>query len=147
MNCLLQLAIKSTLSKAAFRERVLLAWTRLRYQHLLLQARTVKHACSNEEKPFAPQGLHFVLGVPESVDQARELASNHIVFLEDFYDHIDWQDFYTHCQNASRVVDASVALAKIFVSPVVEERGQPILRLQFVGGMLCRNLERTELDT
>lgn len=134
MSCLLQLAIKSTLCKADFRERILLAWTRLRCQHLLLQARAVKEDVPSRAKSFAPQGLHFVLGVAESVEEAQELASRHLVFLDDFYDHVDPQDFYVHCQNGSRVFDAGVALAKIFVLPTVVENGQTILRIQFVGG-------------
>lgn len=135
MNCLLQLSIKSTLSKSAFRERILLAWTCLRCQHLLLQARTTKDDSSSGEVSFAPQGLHFVLDMAKSVEQAREVASSQLVFLEDFYDHVDPQDFYIHCQNGSRVVDANVALAKVFVLPLVEENGSMVLRVQFVGGM------------
>lgn len=134
MNCLLQLAIKSTLSKEDFRERLLLAWTRLRCQHLLLQARTIKEESPAGAKTFAPHGLHFVVGVAKDVAEARELASRHIVFLEDFYNHVDPQEFYVHCQNGSRVVDASVALAKVFILPTVVENGQMVQRIQFVGG-------------
>lgn len=146
MNCLLQLAIKSTLSRAAFRERILLAWTRLRCQHLLLQARTVQKSVSPGARSFAPQGLYFMLEVANSVEEARESASKHIVFLDEFYHHVDPQDFYVHCQNASRVVDASVALAKVFVLPTVVEDGQMVQRIQFVGGMLRAPLSCPELS-
>lgn len=136
MNCLLKLSLKSTLSQENFRERILLAWTRLRCQHLLLQAKSISLSSADNtgESSFAPQGLHFSIDVPRNVQEAREVAGKHIVFLEDYYESVDTDEFYMHCQNGGRVVDEGVALAKVFVLPIVEEKGERVLRVLFVGG-------------
>jgi hypothetical protein len=141
MNALLTLSLSQSphLSPSAFRERILLAWTRLRCQHILLQARTeTLTTTSGTMENFAPQGLHFAVDVPGNLEQAREDARKHIVFLEDFYESVDPEEFYLHCQNVGRVVDAEVALAKCFVFPPSKEEGKggKVLRLLFVGGIV-----------
>ncbi|EGP91467.1 uncharacterized protein MYCGRDRAFT_33249 [Zymoseptoria tritici IPO323] len=95
MNVCIKTELATTLSKADLRERILLAWTRLRNQHLLLRAKTIR----DESDSLAPQGLHFAVTVPESWQQARIEDEKQIVWLEDHYENIEWKDFYHHCQN------------------------------------------------
>ncbi|SMY19997.1 unnamed protein product [Zymoseptoria tritici ST99CH_1A5] len=130
MNVCIKTELATTLSKADLRERILLAWTRLRNQHLLLRAKTIR----DESDSLAPQGLHFAVTVPESWQQARIEAEKQIVWLEDHYENIEWKDFSHHCQNVKRVVDPDVALAKVFVLPTENADGKRIQRFQFVGG-------------
>ncbi|PIB01719.1 hypothetical protein CB0940_01731 [Cercospora beticola] len=130
MNSLVKLAIKSKLSTEDFRERILLAWTQLRCQHVLLQARTIRE--KDGLNNFAPQGLSFAVNIHTSVSKAVESAGRHLIFLEDHYEHVNHKDFYMHCQNTSRVVDPEDALAKVFILPSTQEDGNTILRIQFV---------------
>ncbi|KAM3415511.1 hypothetical protein BST61_g9032 [Cercospora zeina] len=131
MNCLVKLAVKSRLSDEDFRERVLLAWTQSRCQHVLLQARTIRET-DGANGDFAPQGLNFAVDVHASVSKAVESAGRHLVFLGDHYECVDHRDFYMHCQNTARVVDPEDALAKVFVLPLIQEGEDTVLRIQFV---------------
>lgn len=129
MNTLLQIEIQTRLSDVDFRERILLAWTRLRCQHLLLSARTFR----DEGNDFAMRGLHFAVSVHGSSGQAIEDAGNHLVFVGDHYkEGVETMDFFRHVQNVGRVIDPEVALAKVFVLPVEEIKGKKVLGLLFV---------------
>lgn len=55
--------------------------------------------------------------------------------MEDYYDRVDPDEFYIHCQNGARVVDEGVALGRCFVLPSeVDEEGRGTLRVLLVGG-------------
>ncbi|KAK4507821.1 hypothetical protein PRZ48_001556 [Zasmidium cellare] len=128
MNVLLTLLIKNNLSEEDFRERLLLAWTRLRCLHTLLQARTIH----DERSDFAPNGRFFAVDVHGSMSQAIEDAGKHLVFVGDHYPHgVDVEDFYRHVMNVGRVVDADVALGRAFVLPIEKEG---VLKILFVLG-------------
>ncbi|EME49863.1 hypothetical protein DOTSEDRAFT_122199 [Dothistroma septosporum NZE10] len=131
MNCLLQVQIASKLSHVDLRERILLAWTRLRCQHLLLKAKTQREQ-DKDPQSTAILGLHFQVDVPRSVGHAIEDAGWHLVFLEDYYDQVDTKDFYAHCQNVRRIVDPESNLCKVFILPVIQDTGRATLRLQFI---------------
>ncbi|KAK4636125.1 hypothetical protein CLAFUW4_00441 [Fulvia fulva] len=131
MNCLLEVQITSKLSRVDLRERLLLAWTRMRCRHLLLQARTCRE---NDDDPASTAilGMHFQVKIPRNVGHAIEDAGWHLIFLEDYYDEVDTKDFYAHCKNVGRIVDPEQSLSKLFVLPVKGVNGRTVLRLQFV---------------
>ena len=54
------------------------------------------------------------------------------MFLQDYYANVDHEDFFIHSQNATRIIEPDVALAKAFALPLVVENGEHILRLQLV---------------
>lgn len=86
----------------------------------------------NMVQSIAILGLYFEVSIPRSVGEAIEDAGWHLVFLEDYYDQVDTRDFYAHCQNVGRVVDPESNLSKLFVLPIIEVNGRPVLRLQFI---------------
>lgn len=118
MNIQLDLECKSKLSDEDFRERVLFAWTALRCKHLLVQARAVeRYALGLDENVGEGRELHFAVDAPSTIQQAVEDAGEHLVFLQDHFQHIDAKDCWTHTQNTARIIDPSRALAKLFVLP------------------------------
>ena len=135
MNNLIELKVKSSLSKESLRQRIELAWTCLRCRHSLLRAKAVQLKGVREEDTFAPNGLNFVVDVLSSVQEASADAGKQIVHLEDsFSGPIDPYEFYQHAQNCARIVSPAVALAKLFVFPIEQSEEQSILRFLLVGG-------------
>lgn len=143
LNAQMDLEIRSTLTKGNnahesnldFRERILFAWTCLRCQHLLLQARTVSGLTLLGPESGSTANLFFAIDGPRNVIQAVEDAGKHLVFLGDHYDRIDPLDFWTHCQNGARVIDPQEALAKLFIYPLEStgDGGNSTLRVLFIG--------------
>jgi hypothetical protein len=131
LNTQLQVGVRSTLQHHEFRERILFAWTCLRCQHLLLQAK----ALTGEQLLERIDGdVYFTVDAATNVSQAVEDAGKHLVFLSDHFDQVDPLDFWMHCQNTARVIDPSQALAKLFVHPWRPDRdGRGPLRLMIVG--------------
>lgn len=129
INTLLETQISSKLGKNAFRERILIAWTRVRCWHSLLRARTVIH----DEMASALDNIWFHVDVFRSVGKAIEAAGNSLIFLEDHFgaDGVDAREFWMHCQNAGRVVEPGKALGKCFVLPIGKDG---MLRFQMVMG-------------
>ncbi|KAK4560794.1 hypothetical protein LTR86_005374 [Recurvomyces mirabilis] len=130
INCLLTLEIRSSLSTVELRKHILLAWACLRCQHLLLQARAVVAANAGLKGVAGESKSHdvrFVLDLPATPTAALAEAEKHIVFLADHYDTIAWQDFWLHCQNATRVIDPNLALAKLFILPPEASKKDPDL--------------------
>lgn len=118
MNMQLDLECKSRLSDEDFRERMLFAWTALRYKHLLLQAKALsREVLGLEVGEGEGREWHFAIDAPRTVQQAVEDAGEHLVFLQDHFSNIDARDFWMHAQNTARVIDPSRALAKLFVLP------------------------------
>ena len=115
MNAQLELEIRSSLSHHDFRERILFAWTCVRCQHLLLQAKALpgKDLFDREAAPGAD--VFFAVDAPGSIIQAVEDSAKHLTFLSDHFDHVDPDDFWVHCQNTARILDPAKALSKVFV--------------------------------
>ncbi|CAK4032450.1 Hypothetical predicted protein [Lecanosticta acicola] len=134
LNCLLEVAIHSKLSPVDLRERILLAWTRVRCWHSLLRARTFfgKQRDDGDDDDEKRDDVWFLVDVTESVGRAIESAGDFLIFLEDhFGPRVDEGEFWMHCQNTARVIDPDAALAKCFVLPV-DIDGKNILRFQLV---------------
>ncbi|KAK5117694.1 hypothetical protein LTR62_005117 [Meristemomyces frigidus] len=128
-----ELEIRSSLGREQLRERILLAWTCLRNQHLLLQAKAALNPKSQPNDTDSDR-LQFTVDVEESPETAIAEARRHIVFLQDYYDAIDWQDFWRHCQNTKRVIYPDSALATIFVLPLEPRpNGHQTLRFLSIG--------------
>ncbi|KAK3675546.1 hypothetical protein LTR78_004630 [Recurvomyces mirabilis] len=132
INCLLTLEIRSSLSPVELRKHILLAWTCLRCQHLLLQARAVVSAEERSEGKSKSHDVRFIVDLPATTTDARVEAEKHIVFLADHYDTITWQDFWLHCQNAARVLDPNLALAKLFLLTPEIKKGSETFTLHFL---------------
>lgn len=135
MNCELQLSIRSRLSKAELRARIVLAWTLLRCQHVLIQAAAVG------QEPYMQSSANatipdrcFAIALPNNADEAIESGKSNIDFLEDHYDHVDPLDFWIHAQNSARAIDPSICLSRLFVFPLEHNtRGPNTLRFFILG--------------
>jgi len=117
LNVMLELEIRSTVDEAELRRRILLAWTCLRCQHWLLQAKALASKDMAATLEESRDDVYFAIDVLSTVDNAIEEAGRHLVHLNEHYDKVDWRDFWLHCQNTPRVVDPKIALAKMFVLP------------------------------
>lgn len=137
INSQLTLAVKSSLPHHEFRERLLLAWSCVRCQHLLLQAKALTGAEMQEEKVEFDEGsgeFYFKVDVAGTVSQAVEDAGRELVFLDDHFANVDPLDFWVHSQNSARVLDPRRALAKLFVYPIRrDDQARGDLKLLFVG--------------
>ena len=124
INTLLKAELSSNISTEALREKILLAWTVLRYQHVLLSARVLyrHHLLSGAEDGTKDGATDrcFVVRKPADVDEMLKAASRTMEFVEDHYNHVDFdvEDFYTHVMNTARVFDTSVSLARFFILPL-----------------------------
>ena len=94
MNAQLDLEVKSAIPHVDLRERILFAWTCLRCQHLLLQAKAVSTSRVFGRDTVARSDVCFLVEAPGRLVQAIEDAAQHLVFLADHYDHVDPQDFW-----------------------------------------------------
>jgi hypothetical protein len=133
INNLLELEVRLNIAPDVLRRRIVLAWTCLRNQHLLLQAKAASRSAV-DSGAVSGHTLTFVVDVQHGAKDSIIDAKKHIVFLSDHYDDVDWQDFWRHSQNAGRVVDPIEALAKIFVFPLEQTHdGTHTLRFLTVG--------------
>nr|POF12944.1 hypothetical protein CFP56_10092 [Quercus suber] len=127
----LSVEINTSLDSVGLWNKVLLAWTVLRNEHLLLKARSIawkRHKKTSED-------VHFVVDVPESAEDALQDARKHVVLMEDLPQPVEPSSFWFHLQNTARVVDAAKALAKLFVLPRVPlSNGNVDLQIFLVGG-------------
>ncbi|KAF1346996.1 hypothetical protein BDV97DRAFT_300185 [Delphinella strobiligena] len=132
INALLDLEINSNLTDEQLRDRIILAWTVLRLHHALLMSTAVGKQ-DYMEANLDPRDRYFLICPPQSPHEAIEDASRHIVFSSDQYKHVDSMKLYRHAQNTARVVDASRALARVFVLPVENLSGRKAkLRFLFI---------------
>ncbi|KAK0347376.1 hypothetical protein LTR02_002954 [Friedmanniomyces endolithicus] len=136
INVMLELEMNSTAGEDDLRKRILLAWTCLRCQHWLLQAKALagRDVAGTLDEPR--DDMFFAIDVPSTVDNAIGEAKRHLMHLNEYHDEVGWRDFWLHCQNTPRVVDPKKALAKMFVLPSerrAESKGTSSLRFLTVG--------------
>jgi hypothetical protein len=112
MTATLKLCIRHTLSPAALRERIALAWTLLRLHHVLLKSRIEARSASSQKC--------FVVDVPPSVDEAIQDVQGNVTWLEDYGldATIDEQDLHHHALNVGRIVQPRQCLSKLHVLPL-----------------------------
>jgi hypothetical protein len=133
MNAQLELEIRTSLEHHDFRERILFAWTCLRCQHLLLQAKALTGRELFDKDAPKRTDVYFKVDLPRTVSEAIEDAAQHLVFLSDHFDHVYHWDFWMHCQNTARILDPSKALSKVFVHGLEPTQdGLSRLRLLFI---------------
>ena len=134
INSMVELQIKSTLTREQLHERVLLAWACLRSRHSLLRSSSVLRSEIVGESRGGDDEYCFAVDVPSGKEDAANSARKHIVFLDDHYATVNTDDFWLHAQNSARVFDASEALARLFVFPLLpSSNGKSCLRLLIVG--------------
>lgn len=135
MTAQLDVAIRSRLSHADLRERVTLAWTLLRCQHVLLQAAAVdKQSYMDITTDTSTPDRYFRVIRPKTTDEAISGGKSSLDFLEDHYERVDSLDFWIHTQNTARAIDPDVALARLFVFALEPSKdGTELLRFLMVG--------------
>lgn len=125
----LELLISSKLSQSQLRRTILLAWTALRLEHVLLMSKAVDRqdymtAVDDTRNRF------FVIFPFETAEAALDDAGKHLVFAEDYYEIVEEATFARHAQNVGRVIDSTAAMAKLFVLPL-EKISDVRTRLRF----------------
>lgn len=113
MTALLTLAIRHRLTQAELRRRIVLAWTSLRLQHVLLMSRVVEDGESGKRC--------FVVDVPVSREQAVRYVEGGVVWVGDVLGddvEVDEKEIYHHAYNVGRIVDPAVCMAKLHVLPL-----------------------------
>ena len=133
MNAELELEIRLSLAHHDFRERILFAWACLRCQHLLLQAKAYPGKDLFGREAQSGADVYFAVDAPKNVNQAIEDAGQHLVFLEDHFEHVDPMDFWSHCQNTGRILKPDEALSKVFAFGLQPtQNGCSTLRFLFI---------------
>ncbi|KAF2199633.1 hypothetical protein GQ43DRAFT_442306 [Delitschia confertaspora ATCC 74209] len=127
------LEIRHSLSKEEFRHRILLAWSSLRVQHVLLMSKVHEDAFGQRD---------FVIELPKSKKEILEETAKTVVFLEDYYNHVDADDFHRHSLNVARIVNPSECLSKLFILPLSKlPNGDQQLKIILVmGHQICDGL-------
>ncbi|RMY75893.1 hypothetical protein D0864_09745 [Hortaea werneckii] len=134
INSMVEMEVKSRLTEEQLHEKILLAWTCLRSRHSLLRASAVKRVDIGLSHDDDPNEYCFRVHVPRDVEEAKDSAKGHIVFLGDHYEAVDTDDFWYHAQNSARVFDPAEALSRLFVFPLLSlGKGRALLRLLIVG--------------
>ncbi|KAK3071461.1 hypothetical protein LTR53_008578 [Teratosphaeriaceae sp. CCFEE 6253] len=136
INLSMETEISTSLDGAALRERILLAWTCLRCQHWLLQAKALRAEITMAGARDHGDDIFFAIDLPSSPDDAIDASTEHLVHLADHFDSVDPEAFWLHCQNAARIPDPTKALARMFVFPVEQRansKGTSTLRFLTVG--------------
>ena len=121
LNCNLHVEARTALDAANMREKIIKAWSIFRQRHVLLASRALwGHGllASATSSAVFPDERYFVFDPCPSPSSMLEEASEHVVFVEDHYHDVDARDFYIHLMNSSRPIDASRALAKLFIMPM-----------------------------
>jgi hypothetical protein len=118
MTATFKLAIKHTLSTAQLRERIVLAWTLLRLEHVLLKSRII---IENGEE--GGRGKCFAIDIPPTISAAIQEVKENIVWLEDhgLDASLDDCDFHHHALNVGRIVQPAQCLSKLHVLPLIPQ--------------------------
>jgi len=126
MFALIKLEIRHSLSREEFRRRILLAWTSLRLQHVLLMSRIYE----NEE--LGRQ--EFAIDVPKSKEQILEETTKTLVWVDDHYSKVNGDNFLRHSLNVGRPINPEECTGKVFVLPL-EELPNGNMNLEFCVSM------------
>ena len=109
-HTILNVEIRSSETTLSLRRRILLAWTNLRVQHVLLGS-SVRIDTDN--------GLRsFHVHVPRTVESAIDEASRNVMFLEDDYPGVEFDAFYKHVMSTGRTITESKGVSRLFVLPL-----------------------------
>ncbi|ETS86869.1 hypothetical protein PFICI_00697 [Pestalotiopsis fici W106-1] len=129
VNTLLRLKASSAISPEQLQQRILLAWTVLRLEHVLLRAAAPIMTDSSEvAEPY------FRVSCFNSSEEAIEDAQKCLVHVKDRRGRpVNDDEFYHHVVNTARVVDPNGSLSKLFVlPPKLSISGHVVLRFFFV---------------
>lgn len=118
INVALSMDVKTTMSKAALRRHVQLAWTCLRLRHTLLCA-TATSAQAFMDYDTLQKGPRFLtLRQPTTYEEILRSTEDLTTFLDDQYPTLDPQELYLHAQNTARTFDSQETLHRLFVLPL-----------------------------
>ncbi|KAH6648455.1 hypothetical protein BKA67DRAFT_538491 [Truncatella angustata] len=130
VTSLLRLKFISPLSWEQLRQRILLAWTALRLEHVLMRAWAplIKNEAHGSDEPY------FQVPCFDGPEAAIENANQWLSFVEDRPDRIvDDDEFHLHSINTARVVDTNRSLSRLFVLPrKALDNGETVLRFCLV---------------
>lgn len=115
MNALFTLAIQHTLRNDDLRRRIVLAWTCLRLQHVLLMSRV------EDDKETGKRC--FVVDVPKSKEEAIQEVNESIIWVEDLYKNlnVDVEELYHHAINVGRIIEPSKCMSKCHILPLQKQ--------------------------
>lgn len=138
VNALMELSIASRCTPEQIQNRIKLAWTVLRFDHVLLQCTAVFR--QQWMKPSHESPVRYCVYCPPlDVQEAISKANRSLTFIKDRPGVFDVRDFYHHSQNVARIVDPKKAMAEVFVAPfILDENGRGHLDILIVMGVsLC----------
>lgn len=125
--------IRSNLTKAQLRRRILLAWTCLRLSHTLLGSLASSPEDFMDSTALARAKRFCVIKTPRNDQEAIDWADQQLNHMDDDFSEIDIDQLYHHSQNSSRIVDSNVSLSKLFVLPLVRTGSNSYhLRFMFI---------------
>lgn len=111
--------LRTSLTDAQLRERIVLAWTLMRHSHVLLSAQArFLHEIVPREPNHRWTSKCFVYHRPRSIEEAVEETRPHVRFVEDSYPDPNVDQFYQHVLNTNRAFDSKSALSKLYVMPL-----------------------------
>lgn len=116
LHSILNLEFRTSEAPLSLRRRILLAWTNLRVQHVLLGA-SVRTDTEN--------GLRsFQVHVPQTAQIAIDETLRNVTFLEDDYPNVEFDPFYEHIMSTGRTITVSKSVSRLFVLPLRRISGQ-----------------------
>lgn len=116
--------IRTKLNDQQLRERIILAWTVLQHDQVILGCGS-QYLNELNGKGGSSKWTEkcFVYNWPESGKEALADSRSQIKFVEDMYHDVDSLKFYDHIMNSSRALDANKALSKLYVMPFQRTAG------------------------
>ncbi|GAB7342578.1 hypothetical protein MBLNU457_g0754t1 [Dothideomycetes sp. NU457] len=135
VHAVVRLKARIQCSEKNLRERITAAWAALQLHHGLLQAKALNRQDYMDQNISSNRDRFFVVESPRDSDAALEVARNSLVFLGDYHNDMDQDDFHYHAQNAARIPDEKHGLSKLFVLPLLRNNDSTTsLRFEAVMG-------------
>jgi len=117
VHAVIRLKARIRCTEKNLRERITAAWAALQLHHGLLQAKALNQQDYMDQDTSSSRDRFFVIESPPDSDTALEVARDSLVFVGDYHDDMDQDDFHYHGQNAGRVLDEKHGLSKLLVLP------------------------------
>ena len=109
VTALITVETKTKLSQENLRHRILLAWTCLRFKHVLLMSHL-----SGDEDPYKQE---FIIRRPKTTQEALLDAADSITFVDKLYQVVDVPELWRHCTNIGRIPNPSKNFSRLLILP------------------------------